>query len=132
MPTLTRNQKSINDARIALHAGEMFLLKYDAKLPPDLGLLCVGGFGAHFDVNLMHRDQCDRDKALAHLGEVFGRSGWEAKLSAGYHQFHGYDWRKEVDGVLIQIEGAQPTGQPKSFPVDPKQFPLQIEDAQPA
>jgi len=97
----------LQDARNALECGELFFLKYHAKLPQDLGCLYVGGFGAHYDVSLKHRSRDDRNKALAHLGEVFGRSGWEAKMSTGY-QFHGFDWKKEVDGVWVKIEGAQP------------------------
>lgn len=116
------------DARNALVIAELFVVKYESKLPEGLGSFYVGGFGAHYDVNLSYRDRDQRNKALSHLGEVFGRAGWEAKISGGY-QFHGFDWTKEVDGVRVKIEGAQKIDQPQSFPVDPKQFPLQIEDA---
>lgn len=126
---MTNHQQAIAECRAALEAAEIFLLKYESKLPEGLGSLYVGGFGAHFDVGLMHRNDEERNKALAYMGDTFGRSGWEAKLVTGYSQFDGFNWTKEVDGVRVKIEGAQKLDQPKSFPVDPKQFPIQLEDA---
>lgn len=122
-------KQAIIDTQRAFNNTELFVVLHDAKLPNGLGSLYIGCFGAHYDVNLCHRNDDDRNKALAHMGEVFGRSGWEAKLNVSYN-FHGFAWTKTVDGVRVKIEGAQKIDQPQSFPVDPKQFPLQIEDAQ--
>jgi len=127
-PKLTRNRKAIQEARTGLEIAEIFVSKYDAKLPEDLGRLYILCGTAQYDVGLRGRTEEERNTALAYLGDTFGRGGWEANVSTGYN-FHGYDWSKKVDGVYLKIEGAQPTGQPQSFPVDPKQFPLQLEDA---
>lgn len=123
--TMTKLAQSIERCRTQLAVAELFALKYDSKLPDGLGSLWTGSFGTRFDISLRGRSQSDRDKALSLLGEVFGRGGWEAKISFNHDYF---DWSQRIDGVEIKIEGAQPTGQPKSFPVDPKQFPLQLED----
>lgn len=123
---MSKFQKAIHETRNALAVAEIFALKYEAKLPEELGEIYIASFGVHYDIRLSTRDDHNRNKALAHLGEVFGRSGWESTLAYGARYF---DWQKELDGVKINIQGAQMMNQPDRFPVDPKQFPLQIEDA---
>lgn len=122
---MTRHQQTLLDCKQALADGELFLLKYESKLPEDLGDFYVASYGVRFEVRLGGRSDTQREKALCYLGDVFGRSGWEATLGYGGSYFN---WHKLVDGVVIQIEAAQMTGTPKSFPVDPKQFPLQLAD----
>lgn len=124
---MTKHQQTIADTRGSADRAELFLLKYESKLPEGLGYLYIVHEQVQFEISLEHRSQADRDKALTYLGETFGRSDWQAKINFDHTAFN---WSKPVDGVSITIRCAQPTGQPKSFPVDPKQLPLQLKDQQ--
>lgn len=123
---MTKHRKTIEDVRASADRAELFLLKYESKLPEELGFIQIHSERACYHVLLDHRNENDRNKALAHLGDTFGRADWQAE--ANYNNT-AFNWSKEVDDVQIRISGAQPTGQPQSFPVDPKQFPIQLEDA---
>jgi hypothetical protein len=119
-------QRDIEEARTSLAAAELFATINGAKLPAGLGSLYIG-YRVSYSVFLRNRSKGERDRALTFLGETFGRADWTATMNSNGDAFN---WKKTVDGVDIVIEDAQPTGQPKSFPVDPKQFPLRIEDAE--
>lgn len=128
---MTKLQETVSRAHAELVLAEIFVLKYGDKLPDGLGGFWTGSFGTSFDIALRSRSDDDRQKALTLLGEVFGRAGWLATMNQSGYGFHGFDWSKTVDGVKVKIEGAQRFDQPESFPVDPRSFPLQLEDAQP-
>jgi hypothetical protein len=120
---MTRSE-SLSTAKNSIRIAELFLLKYDAKLPEDFGALIVSDRPVlYFD--LSYKPDDFREQALTLLGNVFGRSDWKAKL-----EYYGkaFDWSKTVDGVCITIEKAQLISQPEEFPVDPKQFPIQLEE----
>ena len=122
---MTKHQTQVAKTRESLQMAELFLVKYESKLPEDLGDLTVFTGFVEFEVNLRYRQDNDRSKALTYLGETFGRADWNATIN---HDGTAFDWRKTLDGVQLSIRFAQPTDQPKSFPVDPKQFPIQLED----
>lgn len=77
--------------------------------------------GHQLDINI-YTDH-ERERVLAQTGEVFGKTGWTAFPSSGL-----YHWTKEVKGVRIRIYQAQPIPQMSAYQVDPKQFPVLLED----
>lgn len=116
----------ITKATKAVQTAEVFAAKYSAKLPDGLGAFACGNFGADFTIYLRGRSPSDRDKALILVGDVFGRGGWVAESAYGHDGFH---WKQVVDGVAITIQYAQEIDSPKTFPVNPNQFPVQLENA---
>ena len=96
----SRNQELLERAKANVTIAEMFVLKYDAKLPDGLGDLYVSGYGVHYDVTLTSRNEENRNRALAHMGDVFGRGGWEAEID---HCGRHFNWSKQVDGVTLKI-----------------------------
>lgn len=119
-------EETIKNVKKQVEIAEVFVLKYDAKLPEGLGSLMISNEGVQYFIHLTGKTDDDRQRALSVLGDVFGRSDWSA--TATYNR-RGYDWGKRLDGVRLHIFEAQKTDEPDSFPVDPKQFPLQLEDA---
>lgn len=112
----------IDQIQVGLKIAEVFLAKYESKLPPELGSFMIWDNVPRYSINLQY-DEENRDKILTLFGDVFGRADWKSKLE---YQGRHYNWTKTLDGVLLIIECAQATSQPDSFPVDPKQFPLQL------
>jgi hypothetical protein len=122
---MTTFAQQIADAEAAIEVVKLFLLKYESKIPAGMGNIDVAS--KSFFVFLNGRSDNDRTRALTVMGDVFGRSGW----SSTFDRYDAsYNWSKTVDGVKLSIQSAQKPNQPDSFPVDPKQFPIQIEDAQ--
>lgn len=107
-----------------VNAAELFLTIYGSKIPEGLGMIIFAPETPMFYVSLDGKEPSDRDRALSAMGDVFGRADWKAVLE--YRGRH-FDWSKTVNNVLLTISCAQLIGKPEAFPVDPKQFPLQIE-----
>lgn len=118
-------QEQIQKQKELLRNTELFVIKYDSKIPKGLGMLIFGVDYVCFYVSLDGKTDSDRNRALAVMGDIFGRGGWDAQLE--YRGRH-FDWSKMLDSVSVKISCAQPIGKPEKFPVDPKSFPLQLEE----
>lgn len=78
-------------------------------------------------------DKCSL-AAFAHMhegvieeaGRIFGRTGWTETPEASTPG--NYKWTKTLDGVELIIYGAKRI-ETLERPVNPKEFPLQLEDA---
>lgn len=107
---------------------DAFVSKYELPLPENLvTMTCTYGCIVTVHATLAP-DQAGRDKVLATVGEAFGRDGWTAKFD---NYSRNYNWRKDMDGVSINIDGAEKSTMPESFSVPPQKFPIMLED-QPA
>lgn len=115
-------QHVINQAQESVKVMELFALKYGAKLPKELVRFSLSVPRPFCFIRLGYTNE-DRDRALSVVGEVFGRADWTASRDRHNDCFN---WDKTLDGVNIYISGAQKFDQPEKFPVDPKQFPLQL------
>lgn len=118
-------EDAINKAKEATKVAELFAIKYSAKLPDGLGNFATGSYGTTFNIYLKGRDEEDRQRALLILGDVFGRAGWIATPAYSNDGFH---WGQKIDNVQVDITYAQEVNTPKTFPVAPNQFPIQIEN----
>jgi len=99
-----------------------FLTRHSSKFPEELSMYFqVDGCS----VSIHMHSEAERAAALAIVGEVFGRSDWQAELD---YRGKFYDWDKEIDGVRVRIVSAQGTGVKEKFPVNPKLFPLQLSE----
>jgi hypothetical protein len=117
---------TLDDYRTQLQIAELFRIKYDAKLPLGLGTFSIYSNSCNFHIGLTYVNPDDRQRALAVTGDVFGRGDWVAR--ACYNN-DGFDWTKTLDGVTITITKAQVLDSPRTFPVDPLAFPLQLEES---
>lgn len=117
---MTRKEK-ISRVQKNIDLAKQFLQKYDELLPEDFGNISV----EHEMHITFHCSNDLREQQLELLGRVFGRNGWTAELEY-YGKF--FNWSKELDGVKLIIYCAQNSTTPEKFPVDPKQFPIQLED----
>ena len=97
-------------------------------IPDDLDSVLVISVGESIQVQF----QCNwapnehgRQKLLAFCGETFGRTGWTAVKD----QWNSYfNWSKEVAGVTVRLVGAVEDKSPATFPVQPTEFPIMLED----
>lgn len=117
--------KKVQEFKQQLTVAELFAIKYGPKLPEDVGNFSISSGLVQFSYDATYDIDENRDRILTLFGDVFGRSNWTSKLS--YYGRH-FDWKKELDGVEIRIDGARKVSQPEAFPVDPKEFPIQLED----
>lgn len=117
-------QECLTELEKQLDIGRLFLLKYDSKLPEDQGNFGLSNI-PYLTFDLQYVDEDNRASALTYLGSTFGRREWLATLE--YRGRH-FDWHKMVDGVKVNIYCARKLDAPESFPVDPKEFPIQLED----
>lgn len=122
---MSQLRKTYDGYRAQLKVADLFLTKYDSKLPEGLGTIIVNNDSVVFIVMLYRRAAYDTNKALTVLGDVFGRADWQAQMNYSHDAF---DWSKVVDGVTLRILNAQTIDQPKAFPVNPNQFPIQLAE----
>ena len=81
-------------------------------------------YGAHFnDRAWLGQNTLLLDpEHAAKAGEVFGRANWEKELNYSKK----FNWIKTVDNVKIIISSMEDIG---PIMVDPKEFPLQLSEA---
>lgn len=104
-----------------------FVAKYGDALSDNLVTIsCSDNPFCRIDLN--YADQSNTDRALAVAGEVFGRVGWTAKQSP-YGENH-INWIRVIDGVTVQIDGAEKLPPIAEHAVDPKAFPLMLENSE--
>ncbi len=123
--TPNKLEKQYDGMKAELEKLRAFLDSYGSKIPDGLGNISLYN-RAEFAVMLSHRANSDRDRALQVVGDIFGREGWTAKPEYGGQSF---DWTKEIDGVRLNIYGAETLPKLEPMPVPPSKFPLQLADS---
>ena len=88
---------------------------FEAKYPHAPGRLIVHDTAVHIVAST---------KDAGEMGKIFGKQGWTRTINYAKK----FDWKKEIDGVKLSIDSAENMELNES-PVNPKDFPIQIEDA---
>lgn len=102
-----------------------FFVRHSDKFPTEL-LVNPDADSCRVCIHITNDNENFRTQILTIIGEVFGRTDWMAELD---YRGQYYDWEKEVDEVKVRIFGAQGTGVKEKFPVNPKMFPLQLQES---
>jgi len=111
---------NIAELKSNIEHAEAFMERYGPALEkPEATRLSGGSYGPP-SVSLRKQD-------AALLGEVFGKSGWSRKVDR-YSDSPAFNWVKEVDGIVITINGAEELDMDGS-PVSEKAFPILLEDS---
>lgn len=103
-----------------------FVAKYGAAIPDGLANLSCST-KPRLSIDLDYQDAKNTERALATIGEIFGRSGWTSKQNA-YKSNHR-DWEKTIDGVFIKVDGAEKFPAAEERLVAPVEFPLMLTEA---
>lgn len=102
-----------------------FLQKYN--VPEECGIMFPtfpdGDITVYLSCNKWESEE-QHNKKLSLMGEAFGTDGWEAR-QVSVTQFN---WRKFLDGVRIDLDGAKQMPEPLPQPVRPNEFPLQLTE----
>jgi hypothetical protein len=97
---------------------------FAAKYPETPGTAYV--FNCSVNIDLKYSGEEHRNRVLAKIGETLGRNGW-MKRQAGVAPCFNY--RREIDGVTVNIEGAEGCDfSDKPIPVPPSAFPILLND----
>lgn len=67
----------------------------------------------------------NRDRLLDLVGRWFGKDGWTRELA--YYK-DSFTWKKSIGEVRIEISHAEMVALPPNRPVDPRDFPILLED----
>lgn len=101
-----------------------FVGKYGEKIPDGLATIALGAKPS-FTIDLDFASPEDRERALAIVGDILGRNGWEAKQST--YKYNSINWMRDIAGVACRIDGAEMLPPIMDHLVDPKEFPLMLE-----
>jgi hypothetical protein len=72
-----------------------------------------------------------RAKVLCAIGDALGREGWTKEEDS--MRSSTFKWKREIDGVRVEIESAEPIPERKTgIPVPPSAFPILIKDVEAA
>jgi len=123
-------QTHLSKIQSAISLLDSFVSNYGSKIPDGVGCIGLGWGSGHdpsFCLHMTHMSDQNRLRGLQMMGDVFGRDGW---VSTPRRNDACFDWKKTVDGVAVEIYGAEVMPQMVPMPVHPSKFPLQLEDVQ--
>lgn len=106
-------------------ARRIFAAEFGDKLPEGLASFATITDVAMCFIHTGHSPD-DRQRALALIGDVFGRTGWTQELN---YDRKTYNWKRVISGVLVQITNAESAPVETTKEVPPNKFPLQLVEA---
>lgn len=105
-----------------------FASTHPVSLPSHLVILSL--YGPLVTIQASHAPhQQGVDKVLSAVGDAYGRDGWKKRPSR--YNLGRFDYRKEIGGVKLCVEGAERFTFGEDIPVPPSAFPVLLEDAAP-